>query len=79
MTIVKEVRQGEVIPAWYGVAWVQLENNRAICYPMPFNLLIAAVRATVIWMRYGYRVVPYNARDAYAQGVRDGNRRQGRE
>lgn len=33
-----------------------------------------AARAIAIWMRYGYRAVPLNARDAYAQGLRDGKR-----
>ena len=74
MKIAKEVRKGEVIPEWYGVAWVRWEVDEAICYPMPLNLLIAAARAIAIWMRYGYRAVPYNARDAYAQGLRDGKR-----
>ena len=74
MKIAKEVRQGEVIPEWYGVAWVRWEVDAAICYPMPLNVLFAAVRAIAIWMRHGYRAVPYNARDAYAQGLRDGMR-----
>jgi hypothetical protein len=77
MKIAKEVQQGSVIPAWYGIAWTRFESNTAICYPMPFNLLVATTRAIVVWMRYGYRIVPYNARDAYAQGVRDGKNRQG--
>lgn len=74
MRIAKEVRHGELIPKWYGVAWVRWEVDAAICYPMPLNLIVAAVRAVAIWMRYGYRAVPYNARDAYAQGLRDGKR-----
>lgn len=74
MKIEKEVRQGEIIPGWYGVAWVRWEDDAAICYPMPLNLLVAAVRAIAIWMRHGYRAVPYNTREAYAQGLRDGKR-----
>lgn len=74
MKIAKEVHNGEIIPAWYGVAWVRLEVDAAICYPMPLNLLIAVVRSIAIWMRHGYRAVPYSARDAYAQGLREWKR-----
>lgn len=75
MRLAKEVHEGEIIPAWYGVAWVRFEVNAAVCYPMPLNLLVAAVRAFAIWMRYGYRAVPCNSRDAYAQGLRDGRQK----
>lgn len=74
LRIAKEVRQGQVIPAWYGVAWYRWDADLAICYPMPFNLVFAAIRAVVIWVRHGYRAMPYSARDAYAQGLRDGKR-----
>lgn len=63
-----------MIPAWYGVAWMQWDVDVAVCLPIPLNLLAAAVRALAIWLRHGYRVVPLNAREAYAQGLRDGKR-----
>lgn len=74
MKIAKEVRPGEIIPAWYGVAWVRWDKGASICYPMPLNLLVATSRGILLWMRYGYRPVPCGARDAYAQGLRDGKR-----
>ena len=74
MKIAKEIRPNEILPAWYGVAWTRWEVDAAICYPMPLNLLVAAIRAIVIWMQHGYHIVPINARDAYAQGLRDGKR-----
>ena len=77
MGIVKEVRAGEIIPAWYGVAWTRWEVNSAICYPMPLNLIVAAARAVVIWMSYGYMAMPRHSRDAYAQGIRDGSGARG--
>jgi len=74
MKIMKEVREGEIITAWYGVAWNEWQSKIAICYPMPLNMLVAAVRVIVIWMRAGYRAVPVNPRDAYLQGRRDERR-----
>ena len=72
--MIKEVEVGGLIPAWYGVAWVRFDVEKAVCLPMPFNVLAAVVRALAIWMRYGYRPVAYFSRDAYAQGLRDGKR-----
>ena len=63
-----------MIPAWYGVAWIRYDNDSAVCYPVPLNLIAAALRGIWIWMRHGYRSVPSSTRDAYAQGLRDGMR-----
>lgn len=45
MGITREVRQGEIIPAWYGVAWVRFDRDVTVCLPMPLNLIAAAARA----------------------------------
>ena len=72
MKIRKEVHRGEMLPAWYGVAWIRWEADTAVCYPMPFNLVIAVCRALVVWIKYGHCSVYSNARDAYAQGILEG-------
>ena len=74
MRIKKEIWHGEIIPAWYGVAWVRYDSDSAVCLPLPLNLIAATVRGIWIWMRHGYRSVPSNAMDAYAQGYADGKR-----
>lgn len=74
MKISKEVREGELLPAWYGVAWRRWDANTAICYPVPLNVLCAWCRGVLIWLKHGGRIVPSNSREAYAQGLRDGKR-----
>jgi hypothetical protein len=68
----KYLGPGECLPAWYGIAWVEWQSDRGVCYPVPLNIIAGVIRATWIWLRHGWRIVPVNSRDAYAQGLRDG-------
>lgn len=72
MPLVKRVRQGELLPAFYGVSWVDFASNEAVCLPVGLNLLAATARSVYIWVRYGYRAVYVNPREAYAQGYARG-------
>lgn len=74
MRIRKEICHGDVIPAWYGVAWIAVMRDVAVCYPIPLNLIAAALRGLWIWAMHGYRAVPIDPRAAYAQGFADGRR-----
>lgn len=35
----KEIKFGEEIPHFYGIAYVDYPRNRAICYPIIINLI----------------------------------------
>ena len=74
MKIVKKICQAEIIPAFYGIAWVDLVSNRAVCLPMPFNLIAAFGRSVWIFLKHGWRPVLCSPRDAYDQGFRHGRR-----
>lgn len=74
MRVRKEIGRGEMIPAWYGVAWVDFMRDVGVCYPIPLNLIAAVLRGLWIWAMHGYRAVPIDSRDAYAQGFADGRR-----
>ena len=74
MKIAKEVREGEMLPAWYGLARRRWDSNTAICYPIPLNVLYAWGYALLVWLKHGGRWVPVNPREAYAQGLRDAKR-----
>ena len=39
-----EIQEGERLPRGYGVAYYDVARYQAICYPIPFNLLIKALR-----------------------------------
>lgn len=46
----KRVNQGELIPGWYGVAWVDYERMQAVCYPIPLNIIIAIMRRCLFFL-----------------------------
>jgi hypothetical protein len=74
MNIVKKVRQGEMLPAWYGCAWREWEMDRMVCLPIGLNVLCALMRRIYHLVKMGGISVPVDPRDAYAQGLRDGKR-----
>ena len=49
---VRVVRQGELLPPWYGVAWVDYARDVAVCMPVPLNAVAGAVRAAYLWVRF---------------------------
>jgi hypothetical protein len=64
----KLCREGDLLPPWYGVAWDDWNCDRAVCYPVPLNLVAGIGRAIWIWMRHGWRGVRRNSREAFHQG-----------
>lgn len=72
--MVKRIPNCQVIPAWYGVAWRCWMSNTNVCLPMPLNVFARIARAIYVWARYGAIDVRADAREAYAQGRRDGDK-----
>lgn len=72
--LIFEVNEGSILPAWYGLAWHRYHKLSAVCMPLPFNILAAALRGVWIWLRFGFLPVPCNPLDAYWQGLQDGRR-----
>lgn len=77
--IAKRLEQGQILPAWYGVAWIEWDSGRAVCLPVGLNIVAGAARQAWNWVRHGWRPVRLDPREAYAQGVRDGRAQQRRE
>lgn len=48
-----EVPQGERIPPWSGIAWVDFYRNRAVAMPIPLNLIAGPLRAAWLWAKSG--------------------------
>ncbi len=36
----KTIKEGEIIPKFYGVAWRYFHNYEIICYPIPINIFV---------------------------------------
>ncbi len=43
------VRQGHIVPWWLGLAYKQYDRDSAVCFPVPFNWVVAVVRT--LWYR----------------------------
>jgi hypothetical protein len=72
MKILKTINQGEMLPRFYGLAWVEWHRDGAVCAPVPLNWVIAVARAIWVFATQGTRAISWNPRDAYRQGIRDG-------
>lgn len=70
--IIKRVSEGEILPPFYGVAWVDWLSNSAMCMPVPLNLVAQVLREVWFACKGGWQEVPRNPRAAYAQGFKDG-------
>lgn len=42
--IKKRISEGAIIPKWYGIAYYDWQTDYAVCYPIPFNLLVTLYR-----------------------------------
>jgi len=49
MKIRKYVAEGEMIPAFYGVAWKDYACRRLVAYPIPLHFIMCLFRS--IWFR----------------------------
>ncbi|MFL9670457.1 hypothetical protein WIX39_026240 [Variovorax sp. AB1(2024)] len=55
MSIKKEIREGNLIPAWYGVAWTEYREGSLYghCLPIPLNLIAGWARRLYLWVKHG--------------------------
>lgn len=70
--LIKTVRQNEIIPRFYGVAWIDYYRDQAVCLPLGVNLLAALVRILYFNIRHPRLLVTTDPRAAYQQGFRAG-------
>lgn len=72
--LVKKINEGEIIPAWYGVAWKDWMRREAVCMPIGVNLIAQLARWIYFEVKHGSRPMRSNVRAAYDQGFKDGRR-----
>jgi hypothetical protein len=70
--LIKTAREGECLPPWYGVVYIEWYRQERVCLPVPLNLIARIVRAAWLFIMHGNEEVRLNPRDAYHQGRRDG-------
>ncbi len=72
MKLRKEIKRYEMIPPWYGIAWLRYDADVAVCYPLGLNLIIRLFRSAYILMKMAGHGAMQNPREAYLQGFKDG-------
>jgi hypothetical protein len=77
MQLIIKIRQGELIPAWYGIAYYSFHEDCAYATFIPFNIIYAIVRSIYIFMRVGGVSVRQNSRESYWQGLLKGKNDKG--
>lgn len=68
----REIQEGGMAPAWYGVAWRDHNRRSVICYPIVLNIIVSFLRSVYISIRFGNMTISCDPRDAYQQGFRNG-------
>jgi hypothetical protein len=68
-----EVKEGEIIPDGYGIAWHRYEANSTVCMPIGLHAFVGSLRHLYMTVRFwhlGPTVTERMVRDARFQGRR---------
>lgn len=71
---IKHIKEGEILPFWYGYAYYSFDCDMATYMPVPLNFIVAALR----WLRhkwFGFKQIPrkFNStQEAYSRGYHTG-------
>jgi hypothetical protein len=66
--VVRFVKSGDMLPRFYGLAWMEVDRKGAMCAPVPLNVLMAVIYFSWNWAKNGCRQVPLTLHAAYEQG-----------
>jgi hypothetical protein len=66
--LTKIVREGECLPPWYGVVYIEWYRQERVCLPVPLNVIARIGRSIWLFLVHGSEEIRVNPRDAYYQG-----------
>lgn len=71
---VKEIREGELIPDYYGISYHEQARRVAICHIIPLNIIMRACRELLMRFKQGFFKSRYeqDIQRAYRSGRVDG-------
>ena len=75
------IYEGEIVPAWYGVAYYRWWQRAAVCYPVPFHLLVRWARDCYYVVKCSHRPDWFAAQQlkAHLEGVEEGKAQKQRQ
>jgi len=72
MTLKKLIREGEMIPKYYGIAYRNWDSLTAVCYPIPLNLIVGIWDRSILWLKHGHKLYENGYSKGYSEGYRGG-------
>ena len=69
-----EVREGAMIPKYYGIAYLEIDRLIAVAYPVPFNLVIGVFRKIWNWIRVPEGLFKSGYDNGYLKGKEEGRK-----
>lgn len=70
--LIKRIHRGCVIPRFYGPYRYEIVTGDMLCMPMPFCFIVGLLQAFLSALKWSYREVISDPRDAYEQGYQAG-------
>lgn len=65
--MIKRIKEGQLIPRGYGIAWHDFMSGQYSCLPIGINVVAAFARNMYLWLRYGHlQTIACDSRDAAA-------------
>lgn len=65
--MIKRIKEGQIIPRGYGMAWHDFMTGQFVCLPLGLNVVAAIARNIYLWLRYGHlQTIACDSRDASA-------------
>jgi hypothetical protein len=67
------VENGEMLPRWYGVSYVDYARDCIVAHPTPFNKVISVLREFLYWLKKPYAAkFQWELQKAYCAGLKRG-------
>lgn len=80
-SMLRRIKECDVIPWGYGVAYWRFNTAEAILAPIPLNLVIGLSRSLYFWLAHGWMKIMWlnaPADAAYLKGLKEGQDRENR-
>lgn len=76
---IKSVKEGEIIPFWYGYGYYDFDRDCGVYFPVPINFIVA-IACWLRWKWYMFKGLSrkFNStQEAYSRGYKDAQRKYG--
>lgn len=72
--LLRRIQRGEMVPAWYSIAWWDWNTNGFYVLPVPLALPVAFARWVWAGLQTGSKKMVHDPRVAYLAGIQQGIR-----